>query len=93
MDLDKCSEVCNISTDEERLECVENFTFLDVSIKEDGKTSLEINRKLMIATTKLKKIFKIWKSENIKLKLKIVKACIFPVALYGCESWTISKKD
>ena len=46
-----------------------------------------------MAAGQLKKMEKIWKGQDKQKKLKIVRACIFPTAIYGCEGWTLTKAD
>ena len=82
-----------ICVDGEKLENVTNFVYLGAQIEANAKTSPEINRRLAIASSKLSKMNCLWKNENIRTKMKILKTCIFPVAIYGCEAWTITKND
>ena len=53
----------------------------------------EIRRRLAIAQQKLKTMNKLWKGQSISTKLRVLKACIFPIALYGCEAWTPLQSD
>ena len=55
--------------------------------------SPDIRRRIAIAISKLNKMAPLWKSQSTELKWRTLKACIFPVAIYGCEAWTISKTD
>ena len=78
-------------TNEKTMETVTDFTFLGSKITADGDCSHEIKRRLLFgrkATTSLNSILK---SRDITLptKVHLVKAIIFPVVMYGCESWTI----
>ena len=92
MSTDK-SKRTTITLDGEQLENVDNFTYLGARIDANGKTSPDIRRRLALASNKLTKMLKIWKSENIRMKMKVLRTCIFPTATYGCETWTISKID
>ena len=77
------------------VETVSDFTFLGSKITTDGDCSHEIKRRLLLgrkATTNLDSIFK---SRDITLPTKVclVKAMVYPVVLYGCESWTVKKVE
>ena len=90
--LDK-SPTATIDVDEEQLENVNNFVYLGSRIDADGKSSPHIRRRIAIAISKLNTMAPLWKSQSTELKWRTLKACIFPVAIYGCEAWTISKTD
>ena len=77
--------------DGEQLENVNNFVYLGSRIDADGKSSPDIRRR--IAISKLNTMAHLWKSQSTELKFRTLKACIFPVATYGCEAWTISKTE
>ena len=77
------------------METVTGFIFLGSKITADDDCSHEIIRRLLLgrkATTNLDSIFK---SRDITLltKVRIVKAMVFPVVMYGCESWTLKKAE
>ena len=93
MSTDKCTRTPSISVNNEELENVNNFTYLGAQINRDGKITPEIRRRLAIATAKINKLQKLWKSNSLKTKLRALKTTIFPVATYGCESWVITKAD
>ena len=92
MDLDK-SPTSIITIEGEQLENVDNFVYLGSRIDADGKISPEIRRRLAIATSKLNAMSTLWKTHWIDIKIRILKTCIFPVATYGCETWTITRAD
>ena len=75
--------------DGETVETVSDFTFLGSKITADGDSSHDLGRKVM---TNLDSIFK---SRDITLprKVHLVKAVVFPVVMYGCESWTVKKAE
>ena len=80
---------------EKTVETVVDFIFLASEITADGDCSQEIKRRLLLGrkfTTNLDSIFK---SRDITLlrKVQLVKAMVFPVVMYGCESWTIKKAE
>ena len=81
--------------DEETIETLRDFIFLASKITADGNSSHEINRHLLLrrkAMTNLDSILKI-RDVTLLTKVCIVKAMVFPVAMYGCESWTIEKTE
>ena len=92
MDLDK-SPTTTIDVDGEQLENVNYFVYLGSRIDADGKSSPDIRRRIAIAISKLNTMAPLWKSQSTELKWRTLKASIFPVAIYGCEAWTISKND
>ena len=81
--------------DGETMETVTDFTFLGSKITTDGDCSHEIKRFLLLGRKAMAKLDSILKSRDITLptKVHIVKAMVFPVAMYGCESWTIKKAE
>ena len=76
-------------------ETVANFIFLGSQITVDGDCSHEIRRCLLLARNVMTNLDSILKSRDINLPIKVplVKAMIFPVVMYGCESWTIKKSE
>ena len=78
--------------DEETVEAVTDFILVGPEITEDGDCSHEIKRCLFLRRTTLDSIFK---SRYITLptKVHLVKAMVFPVFMYGCESWTVKKAE
>ena len=79
--------------DGETMETVTDFIFLGSKITADGYCSHEIKRRLLIGRKAMTNLNNILKSRDITLQTKIliVKAMVFPVVMYGCESWTIKK--
>ena len=77
------------------VETVAEFIFLGSKITTDGDCSHEIKRCLLLGRTVITSLDSILKSRDITLPTKvcIVKAIVFPVVLYGCESWTIKKSE
>ena len=75
----------------EKVEAVTDFIFLDSKTTVDNDFSHEIKRCLLLGRKDMTKLGSILKSKNITLltKVCIVKAMVFPVVMYGCESWTI----
>ena len=75
----------------ENVETVTDFTFLGSKITIDGDCSHEINRHLLLGRKAMTNIDSASKSGGITLqtKVRVVKAMVFPVVMYGCESWTI----
>ena len=80
-------------TDGEKVEMVTDFIFLGCKITADDDCGLEIKRRLLLERKAMTDIDSILKSRDITLltKVHLVKAMVFPVVMYGYESWTIKK--
>ena len=74
-------------------ETVADFIFLGSKITADGDCSHEIKRRLLLGRKVMTNLDSIFKSRDVTLptKVHLVKAMVFPVVMYGCESWTIKK--
>ena len=74
-------------------ETVADFIFLGSKITADGDCSHEIKRRLLLGRKVMTNIDSLLKSRDITLptKVRLVKAMVFPVVMYGCESWTVKK--
>ena len=81
--------------DGETVETVSDFMFLGSSITADGDCSHEIKRLLLLGKKVMTNLDSILKSRDITLptKFHLVKAMVFPVVMYGCESWTVKKAE
>ena len=81
--------------DGETVETVADFIFLGSKITADGDCSHEIKRRLLLGRKVMTNLDSILKSRDITLptKVHLVKAMIFPVVMYGCESWTVKKAE
>ena len=81
--------------DGETVETVTDFIFLGSKIIADGDCSHEIKRRLLLGRKAMTTLDSILKSRDIILitKVHIVKAVVFPVVMYGCESWSIKKAE
>ena len=81
--------------DGETVETVADFIFLDCKITADGDCSHEIKRHLLLGRKVMTNLDSIFKSRDITLPKNVclVKAMVFPVVRYGCESWTIKKAE
>ena len=81
--------------DGETMETVTDFIFLGSKITADGNCSYEIKRCLLLGRKVMTNLDSILKSRDITLptKVHLVKAMVFPVIMYGCESWTIKKAE
>ena len=79
--------------DGETMETVTDFIFLDSRITADGDCNHEINRRLLLGRKAMTNLDSILQSRDITLptKVRLVKAMVFPVVMYGCEIWTIKK--
>ena len=75
----------------QEMETVADFLFLGTKITADGDCSHEIKRRLLLGRKVMTNLNSIFKSRDITLptKVHLVKAMVFPVVMYGCESWTI----
>ena len=82
-------------TDGETMETVRDFIFLSSKITADGVCSHEIKRFLLLGRKVMINLDSILKSRDITLptKVRLVKAMVFPVVMYGCESWTVKKAE
>ena len=81
--------------DGETVETVSDFIFLGSKITADGDCSHEIKRRLLLGRKGLTNLDNIFKNRDITLptKVHLVKAMVFPVVMYGCESWTVKKAE
>ena len=81
--------------DGEIMETVADFIFLGSKITPDGDCSHEIKRCLLLGRKIMSNLDSIFKSRDITLptKVHLVKAMVFPVVMYGCESWTVKKAE
>ena len=81
--------------DGETVETLERLYFLGSKITADGDCSHEIIRHLLLGRKVMTNLDSIFKSRDITLptKVRLVKAMIFPVVMYGCESWTVKKAE
>ena len=90
-----CGPITSWQRDGKTMETVTDFIFLSSKITADGDCSHEIKRRMLLerkATTNLDSILK---SRDITLptEVQLVKAMVFPIVMYGCESWTIKKAE
>ena len=84
---------CPITSWEIEGETVSDFIFLGSKITTDGDCSHEIKRHLLLGRKVMTNLDSIFKSRDITLptKVRLVEAMVFPVVMYGCESWTVKK--
>ena len=89
------SPITSWQIDRETMETVRDFIFLGSKITADGDCSHEIKRHLLLGRKAMTNLDSILKSRDITLptKVHLVKAMVFPVVMYGCESWTIKKAE
>ena len=90
-----CCSITSWQIDGETVETVSDFIFWGSKITADGDCSHEIKRRLLLGRKVMSNLDSILKSRDIALptKVRIVKAMVFPVVRYGCESWTIKKVE
>ena len=81
--------------DGETVETVRNFILGGSTITADGDCSHEIKRRLLLGRKAMTNLESIFKSRDITLptNVSLVKAMVFPVVMYGCESWTVKKAE
>ena len=81
--------------DRETVETVADFIFLGSKIPADGDCSHEIKSHLLLGSKVMTNLNSILKSRDVTLPTKVhpVKAMVFPVVMYGCESWTVKKAE
>ena len=79
--------------DGETVEKVSDFIFLSSRITADGDYSHEIKRRLLLGRKVMTNLDSIFKSRDITLLVHLVKAMVFPVVMYGCESWTVKEAE
>ena len=79
----------------ETMETVSDFLFLVSKITAHGDCSHEIKRRLLLGRKVMTNLDSIFKSRDITLPttVRLVKAMVFPVVMYGCESWTVNKAE
>ena len=89
------SPITSWQIDEETMETVADFIFLGSKITADGDCSHDIKRYLLLGRKVMTNLDSILKSRDITLQTKfhLVKAMVFPVIMYGCESWTIKEAE
>ena len=87
--------ITSCEIDGETVETVSDFNFLGSKITADGDCSHEIKRRLLLGRNVMTNLDSIFKSRDITLptKVRLVKAMVFPVVMYGCESWTVKKAE
>ena len=89
------SPITSRQIDGETMETVRDFIFLGSKVTADGDCSHEIKRHLLLGRKAMTNLDSILKCRDITLptKVHLVKAMVFPVVMYGCESWTIKKAE
>ena len=84
-----------MAIDGETMETVTDFIFLGSKMTADGDFSHEIKRRLLLGRKAMTKLDSVFKSRDITFltKFHIVKVTVFPVVMYGCESWPVNKVE
>ena len=90
-----CGPITSWDIDGETVETMSDFHFLGSKITADSDCSNEIKRRLLLGRKFMTNLDSIFKSIDITLptKVRLVKAMVFPVVMYGCESWTVKKAE
>ena len=80
--------------DGETVETVSDYIFCGSKITADGDCSHEIKRRLLLGRKAMANLESMFKSRDVTLptKVRLIKAMVFPVVMYGCESWTLKRK-
>ena len=88
-------ELDSIIVDSVNIELVERFVFLGDLITSDGQIDMELRRRIAMGKRAMGSLRKIFKDRDLRLatKVKIVQTLIFPIILYGAETWTLKKKE
>ena len=81
--------------DEETMETVRDFIFVGLQVTADGDCSHESKRPLLLGRKVMTNLDRILKTRDITLttKVRLIKAMVFPVVMYGCEGWTVKKAE
>ena len=89
------SPITSWQIDGETMQTMTDFIFLDFKITADGDCSHEIKRHLLFGRKAMTNVVSILKSRDVTLptKVHLVKAMVFPVVIYGCDSWTVEKAE
>ena len=89
------SPITSWQVERETMETVRDFVLSGSKITADGDCSHEIKRRLLLGRKGMTNLDSILKSRDITLptKVRLVKAMVFPVVMYGCESWTVKKAE
>ena len=89
------SSITSWQIDGETMETVTDFIFLNSKITADGDCSHEIKKRLLLGRKVMTNLDSIFKSRDITLptKVHLVKDMVFPVVMFGCESWTVKKAE
>ena len=87
------SPITSWQIDEETVEIVTDFTVLGSKIAADGDCSHEVKRHLLLGRKVMTNLDSINRDITLPTKVHLVKAMVFPVVMYGCESWTIKKAE
>ena len=89
------SPITSWQIDGETMETVTDFIFLSSKITADGDCNHDIKRRLLLGRKAMTNLDSILKSKDITLPTKVhrVKTMVFPIVMYGCESWTIKKAE
>jgi len=89
------NDVIKIKVGDNELEQVDTFVYLGSSIRADADSSKEVKARLTMGMAAMHKVTIIWKNKYVSkdTKIRLMKVLVWPVATYGCESWTLKKDD
>ena len=91
MKTDKTQTKIDIKIENDTIEEIEEFEYLGSIISNNGDINKEIQRRMAIALQKTRQMRKLWHGTDKNTKIRFLRALIFPIATYGCETWTINK--
>ena len=91
MKTDKTQTKIDIKIENDPIEEIEEFEYLGSIISNNGDINKEIQRRMAIALQKTRQMRKLWHGTEKNTKIRLLRALIFPIATYDCESWTINK--
>ena len=91
MKTDKTQTKIDIKLKNDTIEEIEEFEYLGSIISNNGDINKELQRRMAIALQKTRQMRKLWHGTDKNTKIIFLRALIFPIATYGCESWTINK--
>ena len=91
MKTDKTQTKIDIKIENNTIEEIEEFEYLGSIVSSNGDINKEIQRRMAIALQKTRQMSKLWHGADKNTKIRFLRALIFPITTYGCESWTINK--
>ena len=88
---DKTQKEIQVNLGNESIECVEQYEYLGALTTSNGDNIQEIRKRLAMGLNNITQLQKLWKGSDRQTQIKTIRACVFPTATYGCETWTLYK--